>query len=551
MARRKIRGTTDMAKAVILVIDDDPNLRKTLADILKVKGYATLSAGDGTEGLALIEKNTVDLALIDLGLPDISGLEVLTRIKAEYPATAVIILTGNATLESALESTNRGAFSYLVKPYEIDQLMLQIRRAIEKLRADTALKESEARFRDLLESAPDGILIVNDAREIIMVNRRFEEMFGYDRSEVVGQDIGILTPPRFLTVHEGAVDYIRNPNIQRIGQHKDFYLQRSNGSELPVEISRSPLKTPEGNAAGSVCIARDSRERIQARQERERLHARLLQAQKLESVGQLAAGIAHEINTPAQFISTNIAFLQEAFIESSQALTSLLVFFTGRRNDTVTEAELTASEEIVDHLDWDYLKEEIPRAIAQSQEGIRRITSLVEAMKEFAQPLGRSKTACDLNRIIETTITVASNRWSSVATVVTDLDPGLLPVPCIADEMSKVFLNLLINSVQAIEEKNGDQPEAEKGRIAFSTRQLEGQAEIRISDTGCGIPEQIRDRVFDPFFTTRDVGEGIGQGLAIVHDVVTGKHQGTLSFETEPGAGTTFIIRLPIGRDGA
>jgi two-component system, NtrC family, sensor kinase len=405
-----------MKKAVILIIDDDPGLRKTLADILKIKGYETFAAKDGAEGLSLMQGSTVDLALIDLGLPDISGLDVLSRIKAEHPSSAVIILTGNATLESAMEATNRGAFSYLVKPYEIEQLMLQIKRALEKQ---------------------------------------------------------------------------------------------------------------------------------QANQEQKILHARLLQAQKLESVGQLAAGIAHEINTPAQFISTNINFISEAFKESSQAMATLLELLKSVKKGTVTEAQIKANETIVEHLDWEYLKKEIPQAISQSQEGIQRVTSIVQAMKEFSHPGSKQKTIADINRILETTLTVSRNEWKYVATVDTDLDPDLQSVPCLADEIGQVFLNLLINAAHAIENKLGQNPEGNKGRIAVSTRQHDHHVEIRIADTGVGIPKHIQSKVFDPFFTTKEVGKGTGQGLAIAHDVITGKHDGTIVFETEPGLGTTFIIRLP------
>lgn len=235
-----------MEKAIILIIDDDPNLRKTLADILTIKGYETLIARNGAEGFALLHSSAVNLALVDLGLPDISGLDVLSRIRADYPSTAVIIFTGNATVESALEASNRGAFSYLPKPYEIEQLLLLIKRAMEKQQSDTALRESEAKFRGLLESAPDGMLIVNDKQEILMVNKQFEVMFGYERFEVIGKHMGMLIPSRFIHHQDYNREYIRNPGIRRMGQGGEFYARRKDGSEFPVDISLSPLETSEG-----------------------------------------------------------------------------------------------------------------------------------------------------------------------------------------------------------------------------------------------------------------------------------------------------------------
>jgi diguanylate cyclase (GGDEF)-like protein/PAS domain S-box-containing protein len=235
-----------MKKTVILIIADDQNVRKTLVDILQIKGYDTLTAGDGAEGLSVLRKNPADLALIDLGLPEISGLDLLSRIRTDHPATAVIILTGNASLELAIEATSRGAYSYLKKPYEIDQVMVQIRRAIEKQRADSALRESEAMFHGLLEAASDGMVIVNDEQEIIMVNKQFEEMFGYDRSEVIGRNLGILIPPRFGHLQNYDREYFLSPGKKLMGQDGEFYALRKDGSEFPMEIYLSPLETLNG-----------------------------------------------------------------------------------------------------------------------------------------------------------------------------------------------------------------------------------------------------------------------------------------------------------------
>jgi diguanylate cyclase (GGDEF)-like protein/PAS domain S-box-containing protein len=240
------RKKKSMETAVILIIDDDPRLRKTLDDILKAKGFQTVTARNGAEGLLLMQTYTVDLALIDLGLPDMSGLDVLSRIKADHPNIGVIILTGNATLESAIEATNRGAFSYLVKPYEIEQLMLQIKRAIEKQQADAALRESETKFRNLLESAPDGMMIVNDERNVVLINRKFEEIFGYDRSEVIGRNMDMFIPSRYTHHQKYSKEYLKNPQAMHMTEGRETFALHRDGSEIPVEIRLSPLKTPEG-----------------------------------------------------------------------------------------------------------------------------------------------------------------------------------------------------------------------------------------------------------------------------------------------------------------
>ena len=241
-----------MNKAVILIISDDPNLRESLADTLNVKGYKPLTAKDGAAGLSLLHIHPVDLMLFDLGSLDTSGLDVLSWIKVDHQSPSAIILTGSATLESAVEATTRGAFSYLVKPYETHQLLLQVRRALEKQQADTALRESEAKFRELLESAPGAMLLVNDRQDILMVNKQFEVLFNYDRSEVIGRQIEILTPPRFTQHQLYFKEYFQKPEIRIIGKKREFYALHKDGSEFPVEINLSPLKVPGGLIVSAV-----------------------------------------------------------------------------------------------------------------------------------------------------------------------------------------------------------------------------------------------------------------------------------------------------------
>lgn len=279
--------------------------------------------------------------------------------------------------------------------------------------------------------------------------------------------------------------------------------------------------------------------------EQKHTEAQLVQAQKLESVGQLASGIAHEINTPTQFVSSNIEFLDQSFKDIC-TLGSQLLELTGKmRTKEVTEAELDAVDQLVEELDWEFLIEEVPGAIEQSREGINRIATIIKAMKEFSHPGSSSISEVDLNQIIETTIIVARNEWKYVADMDTELSSDLLPTPCLGDEIGQVILNVIVNAAHAVEKKIGSMPESQKGQITIKTIQGDGEAEIHISDTGSGIPKNAQHRIFDPFFTTKKVGKGTGQGLAIAHNVVTKKHGGRLTFHTKIGVGTTFVIYLP------
>jgi PAS domain S-box-containing protein len=263
------------------------------------------------------------------------------------------------------------------------------------------------------------------------------------------------------------------------------------------------------------------------------LQSQLAQAQKLESVGQLAAGVAHEINTPIQYVGDNAKFLDDAFRQLIRASDAPQKAFLAE--DPPTQAEL------------DYLKREVPTAIFQLLEGVSQVARIVRAMKEFAHPGSIETAAVDINRTIESTILVSRHEWKFVAEVTTDFDPELPLVPCVAGELNQVILNLIVNAAHAISDVVRDS--GRKGRIHISTRRRDSMAEIALADTGAGIPESIQSRVFDPFFTTKPVGKGTGQGLAIAHAVIVQKYKGTLRFQSEPGRGTTFFIELPLVRE--
>lgn len=292
-------------------------------------------------------------------------------------------------------------------------------------------------------------------------------------------------------------------------------------------------------AVFSSLLARAHVRRHKAEREKEKLQTRLLHVQKMESVGRLAAGIAHEINTPTQFVGTNLEFIDEAALDIDS--------FFARIKDIADRAPLEMANDInlaVQDADWDYLSKELPLAISQSRDGVKRVSSIVLAMKEFSHPIRKEMELHDLNRIINTTVTVAGNEWRYIADMDLDLDEELPEVPLLADEMGQVILNMLVNASHSITEKLGDNPEGAKGTIFISTRKVGDGVEMRIRDTGMGIPEEARPHIFEPFYTTKEVGKGTGQGLAISHDVITEKHGGSIDFTSEPGRGAEFIIQL-------
>jgi len=273
--------------------------------------------------------------------------------------------------------------------------------------------------------------------------------------------------------------------------------------------------------------------------------AKLIQAQKLEAIGQLAAGIAHEVNTPTQYVSDNTSFAQKGVAGLITALRAAMVVVEAAKVGPVAAELIAAADTAVSKAKVPYLIEQLPRALEQSREGLGRIASIVQAMKEFSHPSGSEKKPVNLREAIETTIAVARNEWKYVADVELTMAEDLPLVPVLRNEFNQVILNLIVNAAHAIGDVTAGGARG-KGTIRIVGRIAAEHVEIRISDTGAGIPESVRARVFEPFFTTKEVGKGTGQGLAIAYSVIVDKHQGSIAFETEVNRGTTFIICLPL-----
>ncbi|MBN2139421.1 MAG: HAMP domain-containing protein [Desulfovibrionaceae bacterium] len=275
-----------------------------------------------------------------------------------------------------------------------------------------------------------------------------------------------------------------------------------------------------------------------------RFQSEMIQSEKLASLGQLAGGIAHEINTPAQFVGDNIKFLKNSFLD----LIKLVLAYEARVKELEAAAGAAGSEEMEalrQKADLDFLLKEVPEAIEQSQEGMSRIGTIVHSMKQFAHPGSVEKVLADIHSCLDTTLTVCRNEWKYVAEIEKDYDPAMPLVPLFENEFNQVVLNIVVNAALAIKDKIGPDPK-DKGLITVTTSHGPDWVEVRISDTGPGVPEEIREKIFDPFFTTREVGKGTGQGLAVAHSVVVKQHGGSIAVDSRPGRGATFIVRLPL-----
>jgi signal transduction histidine kinase len=309
---------------------------------------------------------------------------------------------------------------------------------------------------------------------------------------------------------------------------------------LASERQRSELE----DAHASLHSAHASlKHEVHARQEAER---ELQQAHKLEAVGRLAAGIAHEINSPVQFVGDSIAFLRDSTADMLKVLEKHELL-RGAVLANTTPGELvalaTAADEAATNADLAYVAENAPKALERALDGLDRVATIVRSMKEFAHPDRKEMTPADINHAIETTLTIARNEYKYVADVETNLGE-LPPVRCHLGDVNQAILNVIVNAGHAIAEVV--QGTERRGRISVSTRRDGDAVVIAVGDTGCGIAPAIRSRIFEPFFTTKEVGKGTGQGLAIARSIVVAKHGGALTFETEVGKGTIFYLRLPI-----
>ena len=481
----------------------------------------------------------------------------MRRARAAAPRVPLVVLTGCEDELVADQALQEGAQDFLVKgQIETPGLLRAIRYATQRMKAEVemqkAQEEAEAANRVkgellaelqaahaetelFLRSIPSILIGVDSQGRVTHWNLTATNTFGVDDNVAVGrmiEDCGIrwLHPEMKAEIARwlATESSYRSDNLAYEREGKTRF--------LGLNVLRVPAKG--GEQTGFIITGADVTDRMV-------LELQLRQAQKLEGIGQLAAGIAHEINTPTQFVGDNIRFLKDSWGPVAEFLNFCGTMQSECAAGAVSPEHLQQFCELHQKCDLEYLSEHIPKAIDLSLEGVKRIAKIVKGFKEFSHPGSEEKQAINLNQAIETTISVARHEWKYCADVVTAFDADLPLVPCLVGEFNQVMLNLIVNSAHAISsaaEKNGKG----KGTITISTRREGEWARIAVADTGAGIPMEIRSRVFEPFFTTKEVGKGTGQGLALAHAAIVNRHQGQLWFESEVGHGTTFFIRLPL-----
>ncbi len=406
----------------------------------------------------------------------------------------------------------------------------------ERRRAEVELKEAQQFLRTVIDSVPNLIFVKDNRLRYTLANNATAEFYGTTVENVVGKTLAEFHdyPQENAQIAADDKDVIESFEEKFIAEE-----QLTDGAGKPrwLQIVKRPL-IGDDEESFIIGVATDLTER-------KLLENRLLHSHKMESIGQLAAGVAHEINTPTQYVGDNTRFVRDSFADITQTLEELRELAKSLAKNDEQQKLFDEIEENFRRREIEFLTAEIPKAVEQSLEGVARISKIVGSMRTFAHPGAIEKIASNLNAAIESTISVAQSEWKYFADVETRLDKDLPPVPCLLDEINQVVLNMIINATHAIADTAQTGTHG-KGKITITTTHVENWAEIRIADTGAGIPAEVQNRIFDPFFTTKEVGKGTGQGLAISHNVVVKKHGGELTFETAPSKGTTFIIRLPL-----
>jgi PAS domain S-box-containing protein len=405
----------------------------------------------------------------------------------------------------------------------------------ERERAEADVRAAHIESELFINSVPSILIGTDSAVRITRWNLAAANTFGLLESSVLGKplkDCGIkwLDPQMESLIASWT-------RIERAERRDDLLFERD-GHRRFLGLTIKRVDFPNERGSGLLITGADITER-------KFLEMQLGQAQKLEAIGRLAAGVAHEVNTPTQYIGDNARFLKRTWPAANELLRLCQAIHKESASGSITMDTIARLLQCTGEANLDYLLREAPRAIDGCLEGAQRVSNIVKAMKEFSHPGSQEKVAIDINHAIETTIAVARNEWKYVSEVRTNFDATLPPVPCFAGEFNQVILNLVVNSAHAIAEVVGD-GSLTKGLISITTKHDSDWAEIRIQDSGAGIPNQVRARIFEPFFTTKEVGKGTGQGLSMAHFVIVKKHKGQIWFESEEGMGTTFIIRLPL-----
>ncbi|MFZ1983282.1 MAG: response regulator [Desulfatitalea sp.] len=562
----------------ILVVEDDPISRRFLEKAITAMGHQVAGAENGRHAIDIVEAQPIALIVTDWRMPEMGGMELCRHIRgANFNRYIyIIVLTAMDQKKDMVEIFQAGADDYITKPFDREELRARLQTGVRHIEVERhylqmqyTLIESRNKLRTVFDVLREEIVSLNPDFTIISVNKAFMDRIGGNPDAIVGKggreyfDIRVEEAVRrafetqakehmLLTESDGDVSMrhrqVEVLPIQDNAAHvvsvvvvmRDVTEERSKAAEIEALNDRLTHT--------AIQVESENRKLENALKQIEATQAQMIQSEKMASIGQLAAGVAHEINNPTGFVSSNLKTLND-YKSDIFALIEKYRQYRERLQETSVRnalgAELNAGiDEIAafeKQIDIDYLISDTTALIGDCREGTERIKKIVLDLKDFAHPGKDELKAMDINAGLESTLNVVKNEIKYKATVHRDF--GDLPlVMAFAQQLNQVFMNILVNAAQAIEKK---------GEIHINTRALNGCVEVEIADTGCGIPAKNLTKIFDPFFTTKEVGKGTGLGMNIAYNIIK-KHNGTIEVQSEVGKGTTFTVRIPIERpDGS
>jgi two-component system NtrC family sensor kinase len=399
-------------------------------------------------------------------------------------------------------------------------------------RAEQDTRRTQQTLEQILDAISDMIIVKAPGSRLLWANKAFREAYGMTNAQLQGIVDAPFVQPDYTQ------KYVRDDRqvfeTGRTLEVPEEPVTRHDGQVRTVHTVKSPIFDGAGQVVRMVAVCRDITDR-------KAMEMELRQSQKLEAVGRLASGIAHEINTPIQFVGDQNTFVRGSFQTFIGLFERYRTLVAKAEAQGAFSADVSAIRAAEEDADLPFLEKTLPAAFEAIADGVSRVAGLVTAMKEFGHPDRGDRSAADLNRSLRNTLVIAGNETKYAAEVVTDLR-DLPLVECVVSEVNQVFLNLLMNALHAIQDVRPER----RGTITVTTRQDGPDVVVSIADTGTGIPEEARGKIFEPFFTTKEVGRGTGQGLPIARMIIVEKHRGTITFDTEVGRGTTFHVRLPI-----
>lgn len=471
-----------------------------------------------------------------------SIIEAGTSLKATISLTCFIILSIITILLIIFMHLKKKFSKKIEQRFKkiIVEKTYQLKKTNEEIvRINVALTAEKELLKTILESIEDGVISVDSEGKIVFTNKSMQNILEIEEKKLIGEKLYEIMK---TIIDDDSSEFLKCfntycDNICKLN-NKQIIINTSNGNRKILNVRSNKLETNSNEIGGVVFTFKDKTELIN-------IETQLTLSQKLESIGQLAAGVAHEINTPLQYVGDNVKFLDTAFYSLNEYITKINNLLINI-NDKKIKDEIDETQKV---LDLKYLLEEIPEAIEQTHIGIQRVSQIITSMRDFAHPPVKSKSLHNINHSIEVTTNICRNRWKYIADLKMDLDPYLPNIFCCIDEINQVILNMLLNSIDAIEEKI-EKLHVDKGVITITTKKIGYEIEISISDTGIGIKKENLRKIFDPFFTTKQVGKGTGQGLSICYNIIVNKHHGKIFVDSEYGVGTTFTIRLPINTEG-